>query len=90
MNEAHAPEGTTTSAAVALPLLGLFLLMPPVVTLFAGGMGVAGVPLIAIYLFGVWAALILCAGLLAWRLRPERTRTDDPADERRTGHPDAA
>lgn len=81
-------DGTAASAAVALPLLGLFLLMPPMVTLFATGMGLAGVPLIVIYLFGVWIALIACAALLAWRLRPRRT--DDAAGESRPAPPGAS
>lgn len=66
----HINDGTASGAAVALPLLGLFLLMPPVVTLFARGVGFAGVPLIVIYVFGVWSALIFCAALLARRLDP--------------------
>lgn len=61
-------DGTAASAAVALPLAGLFLLMPPLVTLFARGASVAGLPLIVIYLFGVWVALIGGAALLARRL----------------------
>lgn len=73
-------DGTAASAAVALPLLGLFLLMPPVVTLFVRGAGFAGVPLIVIYLFGVWAALIICAALLAWRLRPGPASEAEDAD----------
>jgi len=55
-------------AASLLPLLGLFLLMPPVITLFAAAVSVSGVPLIVVYVFGVWAALVVCAGLLARRL----------------------
>ena len=86
MDETHVDDGAVASAAVALPLLGLFLLMPPVVTLFASGMGVAGVPLIVIYLFGVWIALIVCAALLAWRLR--RRGGDGAADDRRPAQAD--
>ena len=61
------------NAAVVLPLLGLFLLMPPVITLFARGVGFGGVPLIVLYVFGVWSALIVCAALLARRLDPDRS-----------------
>lgn len=57
-------------AAVALPLFGLFLLMPPIITLFAAGIDIEGIPLIAIYVFSVWAALIICAARLARRLDP--------------------
>lgn len=60
-------------AAVVLPLVGLFLLMPPTITLFTAWQHVAGVPLIVAYLFGVWIALIACAALLAHRIaRSER------------------
>ena len=58
-------------AAVVLPLVGLFLLMPPVITLFVTPADVAGVPLIVAYLFGVWLALIGCAALLGRRIAPD-------------------
>lgn len=58
-------------AAVVLPLVGLFLLMPPVITLFVRPANVAGVPLIVAYLFGVWLALIGCAALLGRRIAPD-------------------
>ena len=66
------PPGRLRDAAALLPLLGLVLLMPPVITLFAVGLDVAGVPLIVVYVFGVWLALIACAALLARRLGPRR------------------
>jgi len=68
------PRGSARArdAAAVLPLLGLFLLMPPVITLFVAAVNVGGVPLIVVYVFGVWASLIVCAGLLARRLaRPD-------------------
>lgn len=55
-------------AAVTLPIVGLFLLMPPVTTLFIGAATVAGIPLVVVYLFGVWLGLIVCAALLARRM----------------------
>ncbi len=61
-------------AARVLPILGVFLLMPPVITLFAGIADVAGVPRVVVYLFGVWLALIVCAALLARRLAPLHDR----------------
>jgi len=79
-------DGTTPSAAVALPLLGLFLLMPPVITLFAKGAGFAGVPLIVVYVFGVWVALIACAAWLARCLDSERL--DEPAGDSESRTPD--
>ena len=68
-------------AASLLPALGVFLLMPPVITLFAGAHTWLGVPLIVAYLFGVWLALIVCAALLAWRLGPRAATAPAPPDD---------
>lgn len=65
------PSPRLRDAAVVLPLVGLFLLMPPVITLFVRPADVAGVPLIVAYLFGVWLALIGCAALLGRRVAPD-------------------
>jgi hypothetical protein len=64
-------------AARVLPMLGLFLLMPPVITLFAAPLRVAGVPLIVVYLFGVWLALVLGAALLGRALQPRAPAPPD-------------
>ena len=69
-------------AASLLPALGVFLLMPPVITLFVRPADVVGVPLIVAYLFGVWLALIIAAALLAWRLGPPAAAP--PPDEAST------
>lgn len=87
MRQRPVDDGTATSVAVVLPLLGLFLLMPPVITLFARGVGVAGVPLIVIYVFGVWIALIVGAALLARHLDPRRP--GEPADPNDAPRPDS-
>ena len=75
-------------AASLLPALGVFLLMPPVITLFAGTHTWLGVPLIVAYLFGVWLALIVAAALLARRLAPPSAQ--DPAPPRRRASARAA
>ena len=67
-------------AAVALPLFGVFLLMPPLITLFASGLDIHGVPLIVVYVFSVWIALIVCAALLAKRLDPTHTGQTAPPE----------
>ncbi|MGD9943389.1 MAG: hypothetical protein AB7L76_10615 [Burkholderiaceae bacterium] len=71
-------------AATLLPVLAVFLLMPPVITLFTDTRTVGGVPLIVAYLFGVWLALIVAAALLAHRLAPPA------AGPPHTAPPDAA
>jgi putative effector of murein hydrolase LrgA (UPF0299 family) len=56
-------------AAYLLPVLAIVLFMPPVVTLFVSAhTGLAGVPLIVVYVFGTWLGLIVAAALLARRL----------------------
>lgn len=54
--------------AVILPALGLILLMPPFAGVFEVDVKLGGVPVILIYLFVVWAALILGAFRLSRRL----------------------
>lgn len=64
------PPPRVQSAAVLVPLAALFLLMPPFVLLFATPRMVFGVPLIVLYIFGVWALLVVATLLLARRLAP--------------------
>lgn len=66
--ETPPPPGRVRDAAVLLPLLGLVLLMPPVITLFVASVLVAGIPLVVVYLFCVWLGLIASTALLARRL----------------------
>jgi len=73
------PEGQARArdAAIVLPLLGLVLLMPPVIALFAVPIRVGGVPLIVVYVFGVWLALVLGAALLGRALQPRAPAPPD-------------
>ena len=52
---------------VALFLLGALLLNYPIFSLFAGSTAVFGIPLLYIYVFVVWAALIALAALVVER-----------------------
>lgn len=52
-------------AATLLPLAAAALFLPPFILVFAAPVLIAGIPLIVVYVFGVWAAIILCAWLLA-------------------------
>mgnify|MGYP000020278090 CR=1 FL=1 len=52
-------------AAILLPLLGLLLITPPFVEIFAADVTLFGVPLLAAYLFAIWAGMIICAFLLS-------------------------
>jgi hypothetical protein len=62
--------GRILDAAALLPLAGLFLLLPPAISLFAVDGHVLGIPVIVAYVFGTWLALVACAALIARRLAP--------------------
>jgi hypothetical protein len=61
-------------AALVLPLAGLVLIAPPAVNLFVSDAAVFGAPLIGVYLFAVWALLIVCAQRLSRRLGDDDRR----------------
>jgi len=62
------PSPRLQNAAVVVPLAALFLFMPPLMSLFAAPVSVFGIPLVVLYMFGVWAALVLVTWSLARRL----------------------
>ncbi|MDM0043835.1 hypothetical protein QTH91_05005 [Variovorax dokdonensis] len=66
--ERRTPSPRARNLAALLPVVGLLLLTPPLVTLFTGRM-LFGIPLIVLYLFGIWGVLVLAAGVLSTRLR---------------------
>lgn len=63
-------------AASVLPVLAILLLTPPLVLIFTAPVRVAGVPLIVVYIFGLWAAIVAVAAFLARRL--ERAGAPEP------------
>jgi hypothetical protein len=66
-------HGAIGDRLIALFLLGVLLLMPPMMAIFNAERLVFGIPLLYLYLFVVWIVLV---GLVALILRPRRT--DDP------------
>ena len=75
-------------AAFVLPLFGALVLTPPFLNLFTRRLTLWGIPLEALYLFGVWLGLVAGAFLLARRaagetapLRPSPEAPRDPAEE---------
>ena len=66
----HPPLGDrkVRDKALALPLVGLILLMPPVAGIVPLDLGVGGVTLTLAYVFLVWAGLIAGAATLSRRL----------------------
>lgn len=55
-------------AATILPFAAAALLAPPLIWIFAGPTEPGRVPLIIVYIFGIWAVIILAAFLLAQRI----------------------
>lgn len=54
--------------ALLLPVFGAFFLVSPLITVFTGVTTVFGLPLIFVYIFGVWLGLVLIARAMARRL----------------------
>ncbi|WP_421997330.1 hypothetical protein [Reyranella sp.] len=69
----------TRDAATLLPVAAAALLLPPFILVFAAPLTVAGIPLIVVYVFAVWAAIILGAWLLSRGLARMPEVDDDPA-----------
>lgn len=70
----------TRDAASVLPFMATVLLAPPIILIFSAPMQFADIPLIVIYIFGVWAAVILAALLLSRDLA-NAGATDQPPGE---------
>ena len=64
-------------AARVLPVVGVFLLLPPVIAPFAAPVDLGGVPLMVVYLFSVWLGLIAAAALLARVIEPPAPGPED-------------
>ncbi len=68
-------------------LIGLFLIgavgfSPPVLTLFNKPILAAGIPLLYLYLFALWAVLVVLAGIVVTQLVPNgETKPPAPANE---------
>ncbi len=69
----------TRDAALMLPILGAFLLISPAASVFNSTATVLGLPVIVLYVFGVWLGMIVAALALARRLSAQEDRRE-PAD----------
>lgn len=74
----RAEPGRTREAALILPFVGLALFSPPLIGLFASDARVFGGPLIVVYIFVAWAALIVGARALSRRLAAEEAQDSGP------------
>lgn len=52
-------------SAMLLPILGAFLLLSPIIWVFAQAGTILGLPAVFVYVFGVWLGLIILARRLA-------------------------
>jgi Flp pilus assembly protein TadB len=79
LSEWETEEQGVRDAATLLPVVAAILLLPPFILVAAAPVLLAGIPLIVVYVFGVWAAIILCAFLVSRRIsRRAREGGDRP------------
>lgn len=62
------PSRRFADLSIVAPILGMILLAPPVIGLFASAGSVFGAPAIVFYTFGIWFAMIVVAAVLARKL----------------------
>lgn len=72
-------------AATLLPIVAAILLGPPLIRIFAAPAEPAGIPLIILYIFGVWAAIVVGAYLLARRLGASEEPAPGSGDDESRG-----
>ena len=63
-----------------LPILGVFLLVSPLVSVFDVEGRFLGIPLIFVFVYGTWSVLILLAVRVAGRIDPDPGPDADEAD----------
>jgi hypothetical protein len=63
------PENRKSKRLVALFLLGFVLLNYPVLSLFNANISLFGLPLLYVFIFGIWGLLILLSALVVGGLR---------------------
>lgn len=54
--------------ATLLPIVTMLLLLPPMILVFSAPVAVAGIPLIVIYLYALWAGAVLVTFLVSRRI----------------------
>ena len=74
--------------AFMLPLVGLILLIPPFADIFQLDTNVFGLPFTVLYLFAVWALLILGAAVLSRQLHEQEDYDRDDYDGGTDAGPD--
>lgn len=64
------PGQKARDASAVVPMAGILLLVSPLLGLFTAGDGMFGLPATFLYVFGVWAGLILLGFWLSRKLAP--------------------
>lgn len=68
----------TSDRLIALFLLGVLAISPPLLAVFRADAFIAGMPLLFVYLFGAWALLV---GFLALIIEARRAEMPEPPAE---------
>lgn len=72
------------NAALAVPVFGAVLMVPPLINVFDVPVTIFGAPLEVVYLFAVWIALIGITAILSRRVKdvsPEGPRGSDASEK---------
>ena len=78
MDDLEERTQSVRDVATGLPFLAAILLVSPLIVAFSAPIRIFGMPLIVVYLFSVWLAIIAIAFIVARRLeRAERVQTED-------------
>ena len=80
MSDWETEEQGVRDAATLLPVVAAILLLPPFLLVAAAPVLVAGIPLIVVYVFSVWAIIILCAFLVGRRISRRTREGGDPPE----------
>ena len=66
--------------ALLLPILGMLMILPPLVSIRNISAEFFGFPAIIAYLFGVWLLLIISAFFLQRRIPPQHSEQSDQSE----------
>lgn len=80
-DQAALAEARTRDATIVLPLIGLLLFTPPLIVVFTSVNSIGGVPIVVLYVFGTWTAVIIIAYFLSRRLLEILNRRPAPEEE---------
>ncbi|MGE0627064.1 MAG: hypothetical protein AB7O43_04515 [Hyphomicrobiaceae bacterium] len=86
MSEQAPSESRTARArrvrdfASIVPFVAALLFLPPVILVFSAPVTLSGIPLIVVYLYGTWAALVLAAFLVVQYVDQDNGGTAEESD----------